>query len=185
MSIFSWRKMGSCLAPCVRPPSIGSCIRIAEANQEKVLQVVKTDGKVLEFSTPILVRDILVNYSGSGIGLTQEDIEHHLPPGYELKLGNVYYILPSAPVISPVIDVREDQASGGVKKIKVVITKQQLQHLLTKEISVEEVLLGLEQKSSSLDSPRNWKSNLEPIPEGSEYIASECTLQVLDFVLCI
>ncbi|KAL9334547.1 hypothetical protein Peur_071728 [Populus x canadensis] len=167
MSIFSWRKMGNCLAHCVRPPFIGSCIRIAEAKQEKVLQVVKTDGKVLEFSTPILVRDILVNFSGSGIGLTQEGIEHHLPPGYELKLGNVYYILPSAPLISPVVD-REDQASGGVKRIKVVITKQQLQHLLTKEISVEEVLLGLEQKSSSLDSPRNWKSNLEPIPEGSE-----------------
>ncbi|KAL3574694.1 hypothetical protein D5086_022795 [Populus alba] len=168
MSIFSWRKMGNCLAHCVRPPLIGSCIRIAEAKQEKVLQVVKTDGKVLEFSTQILVRDLLVNFSGSGIGLTQEGIEeHHLPPGYKLNLGNVYYLLPSAPVISPVID-GDDQASGGVKRIKVVITKQQLQHLLTKEISVEEFLLGRAEKVLSLDSPRNWKPYLEPIPEGSE-----------------
>ncbi|KAJ6418877.1 hypothetical protein OIU84_002116 [Salix udensis] len=159
--------MGNCLALCVRPPFIGSCVRVAEARHGRVLQVVKTDGKVLEFNTPILVRDILANFSGAGIGLAREGIEHHLPPGYELKLGNVYYILPSAPVISPVVD-GEDQASGGVKRIKVVITKKQLQHLLTKEISVEEVLLGLEQKSSSLDSPRNWKPNLEPIPEGSD-----------------
>ncbi|CAK7324272.1 unnamed protein product [Dovyalis caffra] len=167
MAIFSWRKMGNCLGHCViRPPFIGSCIRFPETKHEEVLQVVKTDGKVLEFSNPILVKDILVNFSGSGIGLTKEAIEH-LPPSYELKLGNVYHILPPAPVISPVVD-REEEASGGVKRIKVVITKQQLQQLLTKEISVEEVLLGLEQKSSSLDSPRNWKPKLESIPEGFE-----------------
>ena len=56
--------MGNCLAPCVRPPFIGSCVRVAEAKHGRVLQVVKTDGKVLEFNTPILVRDILANFSG-------------------------------------------------------------------------------------------------------------------------
>jgi hypothetical protein len=67
-----------------------------------------------------------------------------------------------------VVDREEEASSGGVKRIKVVITKQQLQQLLKKEISLEEVLLGLEQKSSSLDSPRNWKPKLESIPEGLE-----------------
>ncbi|KAJ6760411.1 DUF4228 DOMAIN PROTEIN [Salix purpurea] len=141
MVMFSWRKMGNCLAHiCVRPPCFeGSCIGFPHAKHEKVLQVVKTDGKVLESSTPILVKDISVKFSGSGT--------------------------------SPAAD-REEEASGGggggVKRIKVVITKQQLQKLLTKEISFEEVLLGLERKSSSLDSPRNWKPKLESIPEGFE-----------------
>ncbi|KAB5524051.1 hypothetical protein DKX38_021800 [Salix brachista] len=138
MVMFSWRKMGNCVAHiCVRPPFIGSCIGFPQAKHVKVLQVVKTDGKVLESSTPILVKDISVKFSGSGT--------------------------------SPAAD-REEEASGGggVKRIKVVITKQQLQQLLTKEISFEEVLLGLERKSSSLDSPRNWKPKLESIPEGFE-----------------
>ncbi|KAH8487726.1 hypothetical protein Peur_068984 [Populus x canadensis] len=168
MVIFSWRKMGNCLAHnCVRPPFIGSCIGFPQAKHEKVLHVVKTDGKVLEFSAPILVKDIAVNFPGSGIGLTNEAIEH-LPPSYELKLGNVYHVLPPPPGTSPVVDREEEASSGGVKRIKVVITKQQLQQLLKKEISLEEVLLGLEQKSSSLDSPRNWKPKLESIPEGFE-----------------
>ncbi|KAF9667266.1 hypothetical protein SADUNF_Sadunf15G0004600 [Salix dunnii] len=137
MVMFSWRKMGNCLAHiCVRPPFIGSCIGFPQAKHEKVLQVVKTDGKVLESSTPILVKDISVKFSGSGT--------------------------------SPAAERKEEASGGGVKRIKVVITKQQLQQLLTKEISFEEVLLGLERKSSSLDSPRNWKPKLESIPEGFE-----------------
>ncbi|KAJ6373515.1 hypothetical protein OIU78_029243 [Salix suchowensis] len=170
MGIFSWRKMGNCLAHiCVRPPFVGSCIGFPHAKHEKVLQVVKTDGKVLESSTPIHVKDISLKFSGSGIGLTKKAIEH-LPPSYELKPGNVYYILPPLiPGTSPAADREEASGGGGVKRIKVVITKQQLQQLLTKEISFEEVLLGLERKStSSLDSPRNWKPKLESIPEGFE-----------------
>nr|XP_034908008.1 uncharacterized protein LOC118043986 [Populus alba] len=137
MVIFSWRKMGNCLAHnCFRPPFIGSCIGFPQAKHEKVLHVVKTDGKVLEFRAPVLVKDIAVNFPGSGT--------------------------------SPVVDREEEASSGGVKRIKVVITKQQLHQLLKKEISLEDVLLGLEQKSSSLDSPRNWKPKLESIPEGLE-----------------
>ncbi|XP_059434676.1 uncharacterized protein LOC132167683 [Corylus avellana] len=129
----------------------------------RVLQVVKMDGKVLEFSTPTTVKDILVNFSGTGIGLSKEASEH-LPPNYELKMGKVYYMLPADISSTP-----HDDVDIGVKRIKIVITKQQLQDLLTKQISVEDVLLGLEKQTcDSLDSPKNWKPKLESIPEGSE-----------------
>ncbi|KAJ9174339.1 hypothetical protein P3X46_017372 [Hevea brasiliensis] len=147
--------MGNCLASC----------RPIKVPRGKVLQVVKTDGKTLEFSSPVLVKDVLVNFSGSGIGLSKEAAEH-LPLDYELKLGQVYYILPS---LRSVETISSAQTAGGVKRIKVVITKQQLKQLLTEQVSVEELVLSrLEKTSFSLDSPRNWKPKLESIPEGCE-----------------
>jgi hypothetical protein len=155
--------MGNCVAPC--NTSKEPCITDVAAKPERVLQVVKMDGKVLEFSMPTTVKDILVNFSGTGIGLSKEASEH-LPPNYELKMGKVYYMLP-ADISSTPDDV--EKADIGVKRIKIVITKQQLQDLLTKQISVEDVLLGLEKRTcDSLDSPKNWTPKLESIPEGSE-----------------
>ncbi|KAE8077623.1 hypothetical protein FH972_016172 [Carpinus fangiana] len=155
--------MGNCVAPCKTRKEL--CITDVAAKPERVLQVVKMDGKVLEFSMPTIVKDILVNFSGTGIGLSKEASEH-LPPNYELKMGKVYYMLP-ADISSTPDDV--EKADRGVKRIKIVITKQQLQDLLTKQISVEDVLLGLEKRTcDSLDSPKNWKPKLESIPEGSE-----------------
>uniref|UniRef100_A0A6N2KZI3 Uncharacterized protein n=1 Tax=Salix viminalis TaxID=40686 RepID=A0A6N2KZI3_SALVM len=135
--------MGNCLALCVRPPFIGSCVSVAEAKHGRVLHTVILD------STLHSRERYLANFLAR-IGLTREGIEHHLPP---------------APVISLWLTRRSSQ--WCVKRIKVVITKQQLQHLLTKKYLLRSSA-GLEQKSSSLDSPRNWKPNLEPIPEGSD-----------------
>jgi hypothetical protein len=166
--------MGNCFALC--KPSKRLCIRDhVAAKSRRVIQVVKMDGKIMEFSTPIIVKDILVNFSGSGIGLSKEASEH-LPPNYELKMGKAYYMLPSissvctpADISSTTADDEKASTGGGVKRIKIVITKQQLQDLLTKQISVEDVLLRLEKQTcDSVDSLKNWKPKLESIPEGSE-----------------
>ncbi|BFG23589.1 hypothetical protein CerSpe_098630 [Prunus speciosa] len=63
---------------------MGNCFVLSK--QEKVLRVVKTDGKVLEFRAPTLVTDMLMNISGSGISLSKQASEL-LPPNYKLKLG--------------------------------------------------------------------------------------------------
>ncbi|CAI9767748.1 unnamed protein product [Fraxinus pennsylvanica] len=55
----------------------------------------------------------------------------------------------------------------AVKRIKVVITKQQLQALLSKRISVEEVL-GVYRSCNSVDSQTSWKPVLKSIPEENE-----------------
>ncbi|BFG19379.1 hypothetical protein CerSpe_056530 [Prunus speciosa] len=124
--------------------------------------------------------DMLMNFSGSGISVSKQASEL-LPPYYKLKLGKVYYMIPllgsvasdasSAGIISSVDVTEKDRAA--TTRIKIVITKQQLQELLTRQISVQEVLSasGLEQKSCSFnDSSTNWKPRLESIPEleGSE-----------------
>ncbi|THG14851.1 uncharacterized protein At1g66480-like [Camellia sinensis] len=161
--------MGNCIAIC-KPNSNKSGSESAADEHRKVLQVVKTDGKILEFKSPITVKDFLVNFSGFSIAVSQI-LSKPLPPSYELKLGKTYHLLPPPP--SPPTSTAEKTAqSNGVKRIKVVITKQQLQELLSKQRSIEDVLLsGLERKSSSssVDSASTcWKPKLESIPEGSE-----------------
>ncbi|XWS38049.1 hypothetical protein CRYUN_Cryun19dG0097500 [Craigia yunnanensis] len=162
--------MGNCCA--LLRPSEGSClIRVVNPNpDQKVLQVVKMDGKILEFRAPLLVKDVLVKFSGSGIGLSKT-VAQHLPLNYELKMGKVYYFLPSVDHVgAPTPESNSDtQQTGAVKRIKVVITKQELQQLLTKQISVEEVLAGLEKRNGNfVVSPRNWKPKLESILEENE-----------------
>lgn len=143
------------------------------AEHGRVLQIVKMDGKVLEFSRPMIVKDILENFSGSAIGLSREATDH-LPPNYELKIGKIYYLLPSKSSVctaSPadVSSTPDGEKPSGVKRIKIVITRQQLQDLLTKQISVQDVLSGTEKQTcKSMDHSTNWTPKLESIPEGCE-----------------
>lgn len=160
--------MGNCYALCKPSTDVTT-------KHGKVLQIVKMDGKILQFSSPILVKDMLVNFSSSGIGLSKEASEH-LPPNYELKLGKVYYLLPclsSVGTTSPADNMSssaDKEKDNGVRRIKIVITKKQLQELLAKQASVEDVVSGLERKTcnNGFDSRTSWKPKLESISEGSE-----------------
>ena len=108
----------------------------------------KVDGKILLFSSPIHFKDML---------------------------GKVYYLLPclsSVGTTSPadLSSIADKQKANGVRRIKIVITKKQLQEQLTKQASVEDFLLGLEKKTcnNAFDSRTNGKPKLESISEGSE-----------------
>ncbi|GKV25511.1 hypothetical protein SLEP1_g34943 [Rubroshorea leprosula] len=158
--------MGNCLAPC-------SCHGAFKAKSKKVLQIVKMDGKILEFKTPALVRDVLVNFSSIGIGLSKSALER-LPPDCELKLGKVYYFLPPSSSGSTEASTAKEHNSSmadtrAVKRIKVLITKQQLQQLLSKQLTMEEILSSQKKNSCYIiDESTNWKPKLESIPEGIE-----------------
>ncbi|KAM1054939.1 hypothetical protein ACFX2I_002219 [Malus domestica] len=140
---------------------MGNCLVLSK--EDKVLRVLKTDGKVLEFRAPTLVKDILSNFSGVGISLSKQASEQ-LSPDYKLKLGKVYYMIP--------LPGSAENDSAATRRIKIVVTKQRLQELLTKQISVEEVLSasGPEKKASSscVDSSKIWKPKLKSITEGIE-----------------
>ncbi|XP_042520804.1 uncharacterized protein LOC122094164 [Macadamia integrifolia] len=147
-------------------------IRRSSTGLDKVLRIVKPDGKILEYRAPILVRDVLATFDDyCDLGISKEASQHEsLPPGYELKIGHVYYLLPlSASAIFPPICHQKRQ-------IKVCITKQQLQELLSKTVTIEELLSvssssGLDKKvewEESIDSHTSWRPKLETIPEGCE-----------------
>ncbi|KAK3042859.1 hypothetical protein RJ639_001132 [Escallonia herrerae] len=162
--------MGNCFALCKPASRIHSCTVAVPCKDRGIVQIMKMDGKIVEFAAPILVKNALVQFSGLNVGLSKE-ASQYLPSDYELKLGNMYHFLPSSSACAvqnlglaegetPATRIDKEQ-DGSVKRIKVVITKQQLQDLLTKQVLIEDVLGG---------EPCCYSGNarLESIPEGSE-----------------
>ena len=144
--------MGNCLALQNCIPSSGS----------EIVRVAKLDGKILEFSSPILVKDVLANFPALEIGVSKEASEN-LSPDVELTPGRLYHFRPASPNVSYSPNT---EPAGGLKRVKIVITKHQLEQLVTKQISLEDVLSEIQNKS--VDLPTNWKPNLDSIPEGNE-----------------
>jgi len=152
---------------------MGTCISLSRLNEEiltelspqerKILRVVKMDGKVLEYRASIHVRDVQLKFKGYGVGVSRRATQL-LPLNHELRLGGVYYLLP--------LDVRvrsSEQGNRSKRMIRVVVTKQQLQEVLSKNTSVEEVLHELQRPEKiSTGSWRSWKPQLETIEETSE-----------------
>ncbi|CAJ1974465.1 unnamed protein product [Sphenostylis stenocarpa] len=153
-------KMGNCLVLCI--PSSGSCIM---AKKVKLVKVAKPDGKILEFSTPIHVKDILTNYPAYGVGVSKE-VAEPLPPDHELKAGRLYYLLPSLHSPPNLASLRNVETSCGIKRVKVIITKHQLEQLVNKQISVEDILS--EVRTVGVKFPNNRKPKLDSIPEENE-----------------
>ncbi|KAJ7959420.1 hypothetical protein O6P43_019998 [Quillaja saponaria] len=158
--------MGDCFTHCM--PSLRSCKSGALPKQDKIVKVVMLNGKIVEFGRPTVVKDILMQFSASGIGISKESSEH-LPPDYKLKRGKLYYLLPSVSSAGPETSCSSNrEQAGGIKRIKVVLTKQQLQELVTEKISLEDILLQSQVQSiscHSVDLPTNWKPKLDSIPE--------------------
>ncbi|KAK2995899.1 hypothetical protein RJ640_028307 [Escallonia rubra] len=135
--------MGNCFALCKPASRIHSCTGAVPCKDRGVVQIMKMDGKIVEFAAPILVKNALVQFSGLNVGLSRE-ASQYLPSDYELKLGNMYHFLPNSSSACAVQNLGlaegetpatriEKEQGGSVKRIKVVITKQQLQDLLAKQ----------------------------------------------------
>ncbi|XP_027339138.1 uncharacterized protein LOC113852936 [Abrus precatorius] len=142
---------------------MGNCL--AMTKHVKAVRVAKPDGKVLEFSSPIHVKDILTNFPTYGIGVSKKATKP-LFPDHELKAGRLYYLLPSLHSPPNLSTLMKGETGGGIKRIKVIITKQQLEQLVTKQISVEDILS--EVQTVSVNLPSNGKPKLDSIPEENE-----------------
>ncbi|XP_054787797.1 uncharacterized protein LOC129293727 [Prosopis cineraria] len=154
---------------------MGNCLVL----QDNVVQVMKPDGEILEYKSPILVHQVLDEFSGHSISDSVPALRH-LQPNTKLLAGHLYYlVLPTPKAVKKKVrfqdpEVQGSQESSGVVRIKVVISKQELQALLRKGgISVNNVnmlsLLHGEQVTESEDKCHNgfhgWKPALESIPE--------------------
>ncbi|WJX40585.1 hypothetical protein P8452_28042 [Trifolium repens] len=147
--------MGNYLALC--KPISGSCYIFDTIEKHvKVVRVTKEDGKILEFSSPIYVKDILTNFPANSIGVTKNAIET-LSQDDELKGGKLYYMIPHN---------KEAEPEGGMKRIKVLITKKQFQQLVTEQISLQELLSVVKRDGVNLRCDR--KPILDSIPEENE-----------------
>lgn len=151
--------MGNCLV--LQRPNASS--RVNVAGDKKIIRVVKIDGKIVEYRHSMLVKDLLMDLVGYGIGASSK-ASQHLPPNHELRVGNTYYLLPSSGEEMSSETGRDCPA--GSKRIKLIIPKQQLEELLSKKISMEDVVASLR-----IDTPddvactTSWRPRLETILE--------------------
>lgn len=90
---------------------------MCKCNHQEVLRVMKTDGKILEYTRPMLVKNVLMNFSGYGIGLSKRPLRQ-LPLNYELKVGHVYYLLPLSSSDYSSSSLGMEGTSSGKKRIK-------------------------------------------------------------------
>lgn len=166
--------MGNCLVLCGH--NRVSCFAAVETSKNRnTVQLLKSDGEIFEFSTPVLVRDVLRKFSGFDIALAQKN-PLHLPLNFRLKLGNRYHLIPSVERLETAEESPKVEKEEGVKRIKVVITKKQLQDMLSGGVVATDILSMLRSKSGDDDdsdddddsSTTVWKAKLESIPEEHE-----------------
>ncbi|XP_017976712.1 PREDICTED: uncharacterized protein LOC18598244 [Theobroma cacao] len=148
----------------------------------KIIKVMKTDGKILEYQAPIKVQQVLSDFSGHALSDSFSGLQH-LRPDAKLLRGQLYYLVP---VPSPhqkaekkkvrfsTPEVNDEQGSAGVVRIKLIISKQELQELLQKErVSVHDMISQIQSKESTKgvdksdggDNCKGWKPVLESIDE--------------------
>ncbi|XP_027188825.1 uncharacterized protein [Cicer arietinum] len=157
---------------------MGNCLVLQENN---VVKIMKTDGKILEYKTPIKVEEVLVDFSGYAVSDSQQVLKHLLPNS-KLLSGQLYYLVPLPPpspkgqkkvrFANPEV---QDVHKSSVVRIKLVISKQKLHDMLQNGgISVEN-MLSLVQGEKGMDGEYlceksdevsvGWKPVLKSIAE--------------------
>uniref|UniRef100_A0A5B6ZBW8 Uncharacterized protein n=1 Tax=Davidia involucrata TaxID=16924 RepID=A0A5B6ZBW8_DAVIN len=157
---------------------MGNCLVL----QEKAIKVLKTDGKVLEYKAPIKVHQLLSEFAGHAISDTIP-VFRHLRPDTELLGGHLYYLLPLPVLVPPPESDKkmlrfsnpqlEPGQGTGVVRIKLVISKQELEVMLRKGgVSIDDLVSQLQNKQNGANKFddengkwKGWKPVLESIPE--------------------
>ncbi|KAJ7015121.1 hypothetical protein NC653_004430 [Populus alba x Populus x berolinensis] len=128
-----------------------SCSQSTTTRHEDVLRVMKTNGEILDYTRSIFIK---------GYG----NNDHHFFPIW--NLGGPFRV---AGDHSPTMD-----NTSGSKRVKMILTKQELQELLSKKkIAVEEMcLLGMRSVAlCGVNSSSRWQPGLETILEESLGVA--------------
>ncbi|KAL7092228.1 hypothetical protein ACP275_12G152800 [Erythranthe tilingii] len=158
---------------------MGNCLVL----EEKIVRVMKTDGKILEYKSPIKVHQILSEFSNHAIS-DKLPVLKHLHPNTEMVQNHLYYLLPPPLPIKTttatktkkkktvrfsddVIDNHENRATGSVVRIKLVISKKELQAMLINGgVSVDDLISNQMQKEESTNGRAvSLSPALESIPE--------------------
>ncbi|XP_014495630.1 uncharacterized protein LOC106757471 [Vigna radiata var. radiata] len=154
---------------------MGNCLVL----QEKVVRIMKTDGKILEYKTPIRVEEVLLQFSGHAVSESLT-VVRYLDPQTKLARGQLYHLV-ALPPPSPKTNKKvrfadpevQDLHKSNVVRIKLVISKQELQNMLQNggfsvsnmlslvhdEVKVQDFTLKND------DVSQGWKPALESIPE--------------------
>ncbi|XP_073317320.1 uncharacterized protein At1g66480-like [Primulina huaijiensis] len=131
--------------------------------QEKVVKVMKIDGQILEYKTPIKVHQVLSEFTHHAIS-DRLPVLKHMHPYAEMIRGHLYYLLP-LPVSPPPVTKKQKEKKTvrfsdnlvdeigqptGVVRIKLVISKQELQKMLREgAVSVDEMITQVQRETKT------------------------------------
>ena len=137
-----------------------------------MIKVMKPDGKILEYRSPIRALDLLSEFSGHAVSETSGSAQasHHLRPEAKLQGGNMYYLVPlplkpqakkkKVRFSEPEGELVEEEKSSKVMRIKLIISKQELKELLKKGgISVGDMVSQFHQAEKRVDQNTNTSSD--------------------------
>ncbi|KAL7137371.1 hypothetical protein ABFS83_10G086900 [Erythranthe nasuta] len=149
---------------------MGNCIVVV---QDKSVNVMRTDGKIIEYKSPIKVHQVLSDFPNHALLISDNlPVVNHMNPNADLLRGRLYYLV-SLPVVPQpmkktkpkktvrfaedvvIVEEAEEEKektrqSNGVTRIKLVISKKELQAILSKEgVSVEDMISHVQQNEQS------------------------------------
>ncbi|KAJ0017372.1 hypothetical protein Pint_09454 [Pistacia integerrima] len=151
---------------------MGNCIRgMSDECHEKV-RVVSLNGAEKEFkaSTPIK-RIISGRYQGYKLVQHTKPFSP-LPQDSKLEPGGIYYLVPDVPKVpcKPLISIEKaKQEIRKTGKLKIVITKQQLEFLLRNAKKFQSGKLAVRFSESFEQDYRKWYPSLPPIEEVPDF----------------
>ncbi|XP_038882971.1 uncharacterized protein LOC120074056 [Benincasa hispida] len=148
---------------------------------EKPIRIMKPDGKILEYKSPTRVFQVLSDFSGHEIS-DAVPVTHHLHRTAKLLSGHLYFLIPKQTEEKKAKKaVRfaepEKESGGGVVRIKVVMTKKELEEMVERGgISAEEMISKIKSGSGEISCRdleeedeeselQRWKPVLQSIPE--------------------
>ncbi|XP_010683729.2 uncharacterized protein LOC104898360 [Beta vulgaris subsp. vulgaris] len=160
---------------------MGNCLR----SQEKVVQIVKPDGKILEYKASIKVSDVLSEFQGHGLS-DKLPVLQYLKPNIELVAGSLYYLIPVL-TQSPKVGkkkvrfaepekMEEKKSQDTSLTIKLVISKQELKEMLKSgALSLDELVSKQQNdkcRTEMLDEQsygsKTWTPSLKSICEAAD-----------------
>ncbi|XP_023518412.1 uncharacterized protein LOC111781910 [Cucurbita pepo subsp. pepo] len=165
---------------------MGNCLMV----QQNPIRIMKPDGKILEYKSPIRVFQVLSDFSGHAISDDAVPVTHHLQQTTKLLSGHLYFLIPTA---GPEAGEKrgkkavrfadpEKETGGGegkVMRIKVVMTKKELEEMverggITADQMISKIKTGsgeiscreLEEEEHDDDEElHKWRPSLQSIPE--------------------
>jgi len=140
---------------------------------EETIMVMRSDGKIMEYTPPLLVRDLMAAYPQHSVVHSEDATCRPLSPDQTLVPGQLYrlLIIPDLPSLSkdgviseatsidngrfrgrvssesrastrPPSSVKYAEKGSGIIRVKMVISKRELQALLSHPSTKEKPLLG-------------------------------------------
>lgn len=149
---------------------MGNCIDVMCHQPAEKSRVIMFNGEEKEFKASTTVKNIT---SGRYRGLK---IVHHalplspLPPNAKLEPGELYYLVP--PLVKPkslkVSSKLANQATCTKKKVKIVLTRQQLD-LLLRNAEFKSKGVAVQFSGSFSEPSRKWQPSLATIQEFQKF----------------